>query len=111
MSEPRAGLKGPALIESRYGTLGSGARTLTIQDVVYSVDDLLVRMGLNFDDSRAIDAMPLAEGRYLFRYYDGQDQRVVALEFDSEFRSLSEIRAQFPEWVGDSEYFPQYCGH
>lgn len=106
-----AGLKGPALIESRYGPLGSGAQTLTIKGVVYSVNDLLVRMGLNFDDSRAIDARSLADERYLFRYYDGQDQRVVALEFDSEFRSLSEIRAQFPEWVGDREYFPQYCGH
>lgn len=106
-----AGLKGPALIESRYGPLGSGAQTLEINGIVYPVSDLLVRMGLNFDDSRAIDARPLAEGRYLFRYYDGQDQRVVALEFDSEFRSLSEIRAQFPEWVGDKEYFPQYCGH
>ena len=106
-----AGLNGPALIESRYGPLGSGAQTLTIKGVVYSVNDLLVRMGLNFDDSRPIDAMPLAEGRYVFRYYDGQDQRVVALEFDSDFRSLSEIRAQFPEWVGDKEYYPQYCGH
>jgi hypothetical protein len=106
-----AGLNGPALIESRYGPLGSGQQTLTIRDVVYSVNDLLVRMGLNFDDSRAIDALRLPEGRYVFRYYDGQDQRVVALEFDSDFRSLSEIRAQFPEWIGDTEYFPQYCGH
>jgi hypothetical protein len=104
-------LKGPALIESRYGPLGSGGQTLTIKDAVYSAAELLVRMGLNFDDSRAIDAMALPDGRYVFRYYDGQDQRVVALEFDADFRSLSEIRAQFPEWIGDEEYFPQYCGH
>jgi hypothetical protein len=106
-----AELKGPALIESRYGPLGSGGQTLTIKDAVYSVSELLVRMGLNFDDSRAIDAMELPDGRYVFRYYDGQDQRVVAFEFDADFRSLSEIRAQFPEWIGDEEYFPQYCGH
>jgi hypothetical protein len=106
-----AELKGPALIESRYGPLGSGGQTLTIKDAVYSVSELLVGMGLNFDDSRAIDAMALPDGRYVFRYYDGQDQRVVALEFDADFRSLSEIRAQFPEWIGDEEYFPQYCGH
>ena len=102
---------GPALIESRYGPLGSGAQTLSVKDVVYSVSDLLVRMGLNFDDSRAIDAMELPDGRYVFRYYDGQDQRVVALEFDADFRPLSEVRAQYPEWIGDKEYFPQYCGH
>ena len=105
------GGSGPALIESRYGPLGSGAQALTVKDVVYSVSDLLVRMGLNFDDSRAIDALTLANGRYVFRYYDGQDQRVVALEFDADFRPLSEVRAQYPEWIGDVEYYPQYCGH
>ncbi len=106
-----AGLKGPALIESRYGALGSGSRTLTIRGTVYSVSDLLVRMALNFDDSRAIDALTLPDGRFVFRYYDGQDQRVVALEFDETFRPLGEVRAQYPEWIGDEEYFPQYCGH
>jgi hypothetical protein len=106
-----AEVKGPALIESRYGPLGSGAQALTIRDVVYSISDLLVCMALNFDDSRPIDALALPEGRYVFRYYDGQDQRVVALEFDADFRSLSEMRAQFPEWIGDDEYYPQYCGH
>lgn len=106
-----AGLTGPALIESRYGPLGSGGQTLTIKDVVYSVPDLLVRMGLNFDDSRAIDALVLPDERYVFRYFDGQDQRVVALEFDAEFRCLAEVRAAFPEWMGDDEYYPRYCGH
>jgi hypothetical protein len=106
-----AGLRGPALIESRYGALGSGVQSLTIKGVVYSASELLVCMALNFDDSRAIDARELPEGRYLFRYYDGQDQRVVALEFDADFRPLGEVRAQYPEWIGDEEYYPQYCGH
>jgi len=106
-----SGLKGTALIESRYGPLGSGGQTLTIKGIVYSVSDLLVTMGLNFDDSRPIDAMALTDGRYVFRYYDGQDQRVVALEFDADFRPLGEVRAQYPEWVGDEEYYPQYSGH
>ena len=104
-------MSGLNMIESRYGPLGGGGQTLTIRDVVYSVPELLVRMGLNFDDSRPIDALALPDGHYVFRYYDGQDQRVVALEFDADFRSLSEVRAQFPEWNGDEEYYPQYCGH
>lgn len=104
-------MRGPALFESRYGALGSGGQTLTIRGVVYSAQDLLVRMALNFDDSRAIDASELSEGRYVFRYYDGQDQRVVAFEFDADFRPLGEMRVQFPEYVGDEEYYPQYCGH
>jgi hypothetical protein len=106
-----SGGSGPSLIESRYGPLGSGAQALTVKDVVYSVSDLLVRMGLNFDDSRAIDALTLGDGRYVFRYYDGQDQRVVALEFDADFRTLSEFRAAFPRQAGDEEYYPQHCGH
>jgi hypothetical protein len=106
-----AGLRGPALIESRYGALGSGGQSLTIKGVVYSASELLVCMALNFDDSRAIDAQALPNGRYVFRYYDGQDQRVVALEFDADFQTLGEVRAQFPEWIGDDEYYPQYCGH
>jgi hypothetical protein len=103
--------KGSEQIEGRYGPLGSGARSLTIRDVVYSVTDLLVRMGLNFDDSRAIDAQVLPDERYVFRYYDGQDQRVVAVEFDADFHCLGEVRAAFPELTGDDEYYPQYCGH
>jgi len=106
-----AGLKGPALMESRYGPLGNGGPTVTIKGVVYSVRELLVSMALDFDDSRAIDARELGDGRYLFRYYDGQDQRVVALEFDADFHPLGELRVQYPEWIGDEEYFPQYCGH
>jgi len=107
-----AGLKGPALIEieSRYGPLGSGVQTLTIKDVVYSVSDLLICMALNFDDSRAIDALTLPDGRFVFRYYDGQDQRIVALEFDADFRCLGEVRARFPETIGEEDY-AQYCGH
>ena len=99
------------LIERRYGPLGSGVESVTILEVAYSTSDLLARMGLNFEDSRPIDALMLSEDRYVFRYYDGQDQRVVAVEFDARFRTLGEIRARFPEWLGDEECFPQYCGH
>lgn len=106
-----AGLRGPALIESLYGALGSAGQSVTIKGVVYSASELLISMALNFDDSRPIDAQVLPNGRFVFRYYDGQDQRVVALEFDADFRPLGEVRAQYPEWIGDDEYYPQYCGH
>jgi hypothetical protein len=99
------------LIESRYGALGSGAPTVIVRDTAYSISDLLMRMGLNFDDSRPIDVAMLSDDRYVFRYYDGQDQRVVAVEFDGSFNPLGEIRARFPEWLGDDECYPQYCGH
>ena len=50
-----AEMKASSVIESRYGPLGSGVLSVTIRDVVYTVSDLLFRMGLNFDDSRAIE--------------------------------------------------------
>jgi hypothetical protein len=99
------------LIETRYGPLGSGEPSVTVKNVVYSIGELLVHMNLNFDDSRPIDVRTLAHDRWVFRYYDGQDQRVVAVEFDAEFRNLGEVRAHFPESLGDEEWYPQYCGH
>lgn len=76
-----------------------------------SAADLLVRLNLNFDDSRAIELLDLGDGRYCFRYYDGQDQRVVALELDAGFRVLGEVRVPSPEVNGDDDYYPQHCGH
>jgi hypothetical protein len=74
-----------------------------------SAADLLVRLNLNFDDSRAIELLQLGGGHYSFRYYDGQDQRMVTLELDADWRVLGELRA--PELNGDDDYYAQHCGH
>ena len=47
----------------------------------------------------------------MLRYIDGQDQRVVAAEFDDDFRLLSEMRASITEWEGDGFSFAYYGGH
>jgi hypothetical protein len=73
-----------------------------------SAADLLVRLNLNFDDSRPIELIELEIGLYCFRYYDGQDQRVVTLELDAELRVLREVRASE---LGDDDYYAQHCGH
>lgn len=104
-------LTGRTLMESRYGPLGSGRQILKVGGVDYALGELLRRMGLDFDDSRAIDAATLSEGRYLVRYYDGQDQRVVAQEFDADFRLLGEMRAHIAEWIGEEAYFSLFGGH
>jgi hypothetical protein len=98
-------------MESRYGPLGSGEQALTLAGVSYALAELMSRMGLNFDDSRAIDVAVLAEGHYAIRYYDGQDQRVVAQEFDAEFHLLGETRAHIAEWEGEKAYFSLFSGH
>lgn len=98
-------LRGRALMESRYGPLWSGQQAVTVDGVEYELAALLFHMGLNFEDSRGIDVLEVAVGRYVVRYYDGDDQRVVAHEFDAEFRFLSEIRGHIAEWIGEEGYF------
>jgi hypothetical protein len=99
------------VIERRFGPLGSGAQCLAIRGMTYSLAQLLSQIGAEFDDSKPIDALALAEGRYVLRYIDGQDQRVVAAEFDDDFRLLSEMRASLSEWEGDSSTPAYYSGH
>ncbi|HEX2712321.1 MAG TPA: hypothetical protein VHM88_08870 [Candidatus Acidoferrales bacterium] len=106
MTEPR----GRALMESRYGPLGCGARALTVGGVEYTLDELLFHMGLNFEDARGIDILTLGVEHYVVRYYDGQDQRIVGHEFDGEFRFLAETRAHIAEWIGDEAFFSLFSG-
>ncbi len=99
------------VIENRFGPLGNGAQSLAIRGVTYSLSQLLSQIGAQFDDSKPIDALTLSEGRYVLRYLDGQDQHVVAAEFDANFRLLGEMRASIAEWEGDDSNFSYYSGH
>jgi hypothetical protein len=103
-------LHGRALMEARFGPLGAGAQQVTIAGTDYDLRALLAQIGVEFDDAKPIDAIQLPD-RYVIRYLDAQDQRVVALEFDASFRSLGEIRAHIAEWEGDQAYFTEYSGH
>ena len=97
-------------IERRFGPLGSGAQSLSIRGVSYSLVELLSQLGVEFDDSKPIDALALEGGHYVVRYIDGQDLRVVAAEFDADFRLHSELRARLAEWEGESN-LGYYSGH
>ncbi len=100
-----AELRGRALIESRYGPLWSGRRTVTVDGTEYDIAALTFHLGLNFEDARTIDVLEVSVGRFVVRYYDGEDQRIVAHEFDASFRFLGEIRAHVAEWIGEDGYF------
>ncbi len=104
-------LKGRALIESRFGELGCGQRSLVLAGTEIGVAELLTRMGLLFDDGKPIDVQTLAPGHHVVRYIDTQDQRVVAQEFDDELHLLKETRAHIAEWIGEDAYFSEYSGH
>jgi hypothetical protein len=99
------------VIERRFGPLGCGAQSLAIRGATYSLAQLLSQIGAEFDDSKPIDALALAGGHYALRYIDGQDQRVVAAEFDEDFRILSEVRASLAEWEADASNLAYYSGH
>jgi hypothetical protein len=98
-------LRGRALIERRFGKLGSGQKSIVIGEQEYDIPALLARMDLQFEDSWPIDVQALSESRFCLRYYDGQDQRIVAHEFDAEFAFINETRGHIAEWIGEEAYY------
>ncbi len=103
--------QGRDAIERRFGPLGSGAQSLAIRGAIYSLPQLLSQIGAEFDDSKPIDALALEGEHYVLRYIDGQDQRVVVVEFDADFRLCAEMRANLAEWEGDDSNLAYYSGH
>ena len=100
-------LRGRALIESRFGKLGSGQDSIVIGDAEYDIPTLLARLDLAFEDSWPID-VHVVEDHFCVRYYDGQDQRVVAHEFDADFGFIAETRGHVAEWIGDDAYYESF---
>ncbi len=101
---------GPArrAMEARYGALGRGRQALLIAGRPYSLPEVMLALGLAFEDNHAIDGEEVCEDRvYMIRYFDGETRQVVALEFDLQFRPQSETRVHIAEWMGDDYYeFP-----
>jgi len=91
-------------MERRYGQLGEGRVDLTINGRVYDLYALLEVLGLAFEDIRPIDAHVLGENLFGVRYFDSEERSIVAYEFDSDFRRMSETIVHIQEWMGD-EYF------
>ncbi len=90
--------------ESRYGQLGSGASQVYIGGAALDLAGVMRRLGLDFDGNRVIDAPAVAAGRHAIRYFDGEDRRIVCLEFGPDFGFLEERRVHIAEWLGD-RYF------
>lgn len=96
-----------AALEARYGVLGSGRQVLLIGGRPYALPEVMLALGLAFEDTRVIDGGELGEGLYVIRFFDGETRQVVALEFDPQFRPRNEIRVHIAEWMGDDYYdFP-----
>lgn len=90
-----------AAFEARFGALGTGSPLLMLGDRVFTLVELMERLGLATEGCRSIDARALGSDRFVIRYLDGDDQCVVAYEFDPAFRYLGETRVHVAEWIGE----------
>jgi hypothetical protein len=90
--------------ERRYGQLWSGASSLSIGGVTHELGDVMHRMGFGFDGLKIIDAPRVEAGRHAIRFFDGEERRIVCLEFGADLILLEEHRVHIAEWLGDA-YF------
>ncbi|MGH7321210.1 MAG: hypothetical protein ACRELA_16505 [Candidatus Rokuibacteriota bacterium] len=88
-------------MEARYGAPGCGGRSLVVGGQTYTLAEVMLRLGIAFDGCRTIDGLTLGPARFVIRYYDPEDERIVAHEFDAEFRYLAEMRVHIVEWLGE----------
>jgi len=88
-------------MEARFGPPGTGRRELRIAGQPYTVAEVMARLGLAVEGCRTIDGLELSPTHFVVRYYDAEEQRVVAYEFDAQFRYLGETRVHVAEWVAE----------
>jgi hypothetical protein len=72
-----------------------------VEDRLFTLPEVMERLGLAVEGCRSIDARALGAGRFVIRFLDFEEQRIVAYEFDGRFRFLAETRVHVAEWVGE----------
>jgi len=92
------------LIEQRFGPLWSGKTEISFQGGVRSFRDVKRALDLAGEDVMSIDLRELPDGTFAFRYYDGDDRRIVVLVCDAEGGIVEEYRAHIAEWLGELYY-------
>lgn len=91
-------------IEERYGKIGTGGKVLFVGGVPMGLSKLSRKLMMHYEDLIPIDAGALGEERYWIRYYEGEQRKVLVLEFDREFEIVGETGADIMDWLGD-DYF------
>lgn len=89
------------LIEERFGPLWSGKSEIRWAGRSRTVPEVKQALDLTGDDIVAIDLHELPAGTFAFRFYDGDDRRVVVFVFNEGGDILEEHRAHVAEWLGD----------
>jgi hypothetical protein len=98
------GVRDKELIEERFGPLWSGKDEIFFGGRRRTLPEVKQTFDLTGSDVVAIDLLELAEGRFSFRFYDGDDRCIVVFVFDADAEILEEHRAHIAEWLGDSYY-------
>ena len=92
-------------VEMTFGPLGSGAQEISLEGETLAGPEVLKRLGVWAEGIDAIDLVTVEEGRrWAVRFFDGEDRRVVVLQFSRDFAILSETRVHIKEWMG-TDYF------
>jgi hypothetical protein len=91
-------------IEKEFGPLWSGEASVAVGDRIYTAIELKRALDLLADDVVLIDLQTLPEGLFAFRFYDGDDRRIVVFVLDRELNILRELRAHIAEWLEDEYY-------
>ena len=92
------------LIEKEFGPLWTGVDSLLIGDKVFTAMELKRAFDLWGADVVGIDLHVLAEDRYAFRFYDGDDRCIVVYVFDENLDIGREMRAHIAEWLNEDYY-------
>lgn len=91
-------------IDREFGPLWSGVESVTVGDRIFTAVELKRALDLWAADVVGIDLHPLAGGNFAFRFYDGDDRRIVVFVLDPELNIVRELRAHIAEWL-EEEYY------
>lgn len=101
--EPKISM-GRRTIEERYGPIGTGKKVLFVQGVPMSLRKVSRKLTMQYEDLIPIDAGTIPGGRCWIRYYEGEQRKVLVIEFTPEFDIVGENGADIMDWLGD-DYF------
>jgi hypothetical protein len=95
------GTRDKIIIEERFGPLWSGPDSISIGDRIFTLHEIKRAFDLDTGDAIGIDLQVLPDERFAFRFYDGDDRRIVVFVFDRTLDIVEEHRAHLAEWLGN----------
>ena len=91
-------------IDKRFGKLWSGKDLIKVGDRPFTLLAVKRAFDLDTGDVVEIDLHVVPEGGFAFRFYDGDDRRIVVFVFNDTFDIIEEHRVHIAEWLGDDYY-------